>query len=92
MQLCLVILAAGSDFDDLSETGSIVGWVLDSSNGRFIGEDGSGNYLYLDSSGNIAGNYSAGSSGWIINANGDAEFNSVDIRIKGIWCYSDVQV
>ena len=75
-------LAAGSDFDDLSESGSIVGWVLDSSNGRFIGEDGSGNYLYLDSSGNIAGNYSAGSSGWIINANGDAEFNSVDIRIK----------
>lgn len=75
-------LAAGSSFDDLTETGSIVGWVLDSSNGRFIGEDGSGNYLYLDSSGNIAGNYSAGTSGWKINANGDAEFNSVDIRIK----------
>jgi len=76
-------LAAGSDFDDLSETGSIVGWVLDSANGRFIGEDGSGNYLYLDSSGNIAGNYSAGSSGWKINANGDAEFNSIDIRVAG---------
>ena len=73
-------LAAGSDFDDLDESGSIVGWVLDSTNGRFVGQNSSGQYLYLDSSGNIAGNYTQGSAGWAIYADGTAEFQDVIAR------------
>lgn len=73
-------LGVGSDFDDLAESGSIVGWVLDSANGRFVGQNGSGQYIYLDSSGNIAGNYTQGSAGWRIAADGTAEFQDVIAR------------
>lgn len=73
-------LAAGSDFDDLDESGSIVGWVLDSNSGRLVGQNSSGQYIYLDSSGNIAGNYTQGSAGWAIYADGTAEFQDIIAR------------
>lgn len=72
-------IAVGADYDDLATSGSIAGWQV--SGTTLTGQNGSGQYIYLDSSGTISGNYTAGSAGWAIDANGDAEFNSITIRL-----------
>jgi len=84
-----------TDFDSLSYTpvfsvtkdgaltavsGEIAGWELGSTYMR--SENSSGQYIYLNNDGTIAGNFVSGTSGWRISADGDAEFNSIDIRIK----------
>jgi len=61
-------------------SGEIAGWELGSTYMR--SENSSGQYIYLNNDGTIAGNFVSGTSGWRISADGDAEFNSIDIRIK----------
>jgi len=60
-------------------SGEIGGWEISSNYLR--AENGSGQYITLYDNGTISGNYTAGSSGWAIDADGDAEFNSITIRL-----------
>src|SRR6056300_747909 len=84
-----------TEFDDLTYTpvfsvtkdgviratsGQIGGWELASNYLR--SENSSGQYIYLNNDGTIAGNFVSGTSGWKISADGDAFFNSIDIRVK----------
>ena len=73
-------IAVGADYDDLATSGSIAGWQV--SGTTLTGQNGSGQYIYLDSSGTISANYSA-TTGWKIEADGDAFFNDIDLRIGG---------
>lgn len=59
-------------------SGQIGGWELASNYLR--SENSSGQFIYLNNNGTIAGNYTQGSAGWIIEADGSAEFNDVTVR------------
>lgn len=65
--------------DDIT-SGTIGGWTINSSS--ITGTDGT-NTVTLNSNGTLYANYTAGSSGWLIEADGDAFFNSVDVRLGG---------
>jgi len=56
-----------------STSGTIGGWTIGST-------DLSSGNISIDSTGSISGNYTAGSAGWIIEADGDAFFNSVTVN------------
>ena len=60
----------------ISTSGTIGGWTIGST-------DLSSGNISIDSTGSISGNYTAGSAGWLIEADGDAFFNSIDIRVGG---------
>jgi len=91
-----------TDFDSLSYTpvfsvtkdgaltavsGEIAGWELGSTYMR--SENSSGQYIYLNNDGTIAGNFVSGTSGWRISADGDAEFSPYSDELPA-WIYAEI--
>jgi hypothetical protein len=58
-------------------SGTVGGWEL--ANTYLRASDGT-NYITLNNNGSISGNYSQNTAGWIISADGSAEFNNVTVR------------